>query len=163
MAAESELGVTVCDRCGEQRWAGTGPCSSCPTKKVTVSDLVTPETVERITGLTPEMLAAIGKVELAREESRDDAWWSGYAQGKDEAETRDLNFDELTDQVEDLRAQLAAADRIANERQRLSLDQTLSMLIVDELDAGNDERAASLRSLRAWNRGAGYVIPRRVR
>ncbi len=27
---EAEFGVTVCADCGEQRWAGTGPCSSCP-------------------------------------------------------------------------------------------------------------------------------------
>lgn len=55
-----------------------------------------------------------------------------------------------------------ACDRAANERQRLSLDATLNGLIAAELDAGNDERAAALRCLRAWNRGAGYVIQRRA-
>jgi hypothetical protein len=56
----------------------------------------------------------------------------------------------------------AAEDRARNERQRLSLDTTLNGLIDAELDAGNDERAAALRCLRAWNRGAGYVIQRRI-
>ena len=56
----------------------------------------------------------------------------------------------------------AAKDRARNERQRLSLDATLNGLIAAELKAGNDERAAALRCLRAWNRGAGYVIQRRI-
>lgn len=64
--------------------------------------------------------------------------------------------------TQDERDRLIAAHQHATQRYRLSLDQTLNGLIGVELEAGNDERAAALRCLRAWNRGAGYVIQRRI-
>lgn len=78
--------------------------------------------------------------------------------------------DAAAGEVAGLRVQLERAraerDRLIDARQktiqryRRSLDETLNRLVSEELDAGNTERAAALRSLRAWNRGAAYVVPR---
>lgn len=115
--------------------------------KVTVSDLVSPEVAERFTGMTmAELAAAMAETEVWAESSTN--WQTLYQQACARAEA-----------AEDERDRIIAEHQHATERYRLSLNETLNRFIATELDAGNDERAAALRSLRAWNRGAGYVVP----
>lgn len=42
-------------------------------------------------------------------------YWQGYHEGRDEAETRDLSFDELTDRAKAAEAKVARVEALADE------------------------------------------------